>query len=94
MQWCEPKLTGRNNKPKSNDKHKKTMDEKPKYNWSYAVAFFLFDYPMLIVADWITDGWHNIHWGATAIEAAIVSVVLTLVLHLMQKLKRKDKNSN
>jgi hypothetical protein len=70
------------------------VDEKPKYNWSYAVAFFLFDYPMLIVADWITDGWHNIHWGATAIEAAIVSVVLTLVLHLMQKLKRKDKNSN
>ncbi len=65
------------------------MDEKPKYNWSYAVAFFLFDYPMLIVADWITDGWHNIHWGATAIEAAIVSVVLTLVLHLMQKLKRQ-----
>jgi hypothetical protein len=70
------------------------MNEHPKYNWSYAVAFFLFDYPMLIVADWITDGWHNIHWGAIAIEAAIVSVVLTLVLHLMQKLKRKDKNSN
>ena len=70
------------------------MNEHPKYNWSYAVAFFLFDYPMLIVADWITDGWHNIHWGATAIEAAIVSVVLTLVLHLMQKLKRKDKNSD
>lgn len=39
------------------------MNEHPKYNWSYAVAFFLFDYPMLIVADWITDGWHNIHWG-------------------------------
>ena len=70
------------------------MNEHPKYNWSYAVAFFLFDYPMLIVADWITDGWHTIHWGAPAIEAAIVSVVLTLVLHLMQKLKRKDKNSN
>lgn len=67
------------------------MDEKPKYNWSYAVVFFLVDYPMLILADWITHGWHNIPWGADAIEAAIVSVVLTLVLHLIQKFKKKDK---
>ena len=70
------------------------MDEKPKYNWSYAVAFFLFDYPMLIVADWITDGWHNIHWGVTAIEAIIISVLFTLTLHLIQKFGKKDKKTS
>ena len=70
------------------------MNEEKKYDWSYAVAFFLFDYPMLILADWITDGWHNIQWGVTAIEAAIVSVVLTLVCHLIQKFKRKDNTPN
>lgn len=94
MQWCEPKLTGRNNKPKSNDKHKKTMNEHPKYNWSYAVAFFLLEYPMLILADWITAGWHNIHWGVTAIEAVIISVLFTLTLYLIQKFGKKDKKTS
>ena len=70
------------------------MDEKPKYNWSYAVAFSLLDYPMLISADWITVGWHNIQWGVAAIEAVVISVLLTLTLYLIQKFKRKDNNPN
>ena len=70
------------------------MDEKQKYNWSYAVAFFLLEYPMLILADWITVGWHNIHWGVTAIEAVVCSILLTLTLHLIQKFGKKNKKTS
>lgn len=88
------KLTGGNNNLNGNNKHIETMNEHPRYDWSYAVAFSLLDYPMLILADWITAGWHNIHWGVTAIEAVIISVLLTLTMHLIQKFGKKDKKTS